>query len=128
MRAFTVSPPPFSSVMLWMVQNYLVATQPDAQPVADVVETDGMGKLGEKHRGQMAAHAKGPRLGIHSGFPGDSSHHPARNELEKLVENDIWIGLVCVFCSYTLPSGRESNRTPARFFHFFRKSYGMPVI
>ena len=24
-----------------------------AQPVADVVETDGMGKLGEKHRGQM---------------------------------------------------------------------------
>ena len=48
-----------------------------------------MGQLGEKHCGQMAAHAEAYRLGIHSGLQGDSCDHPLRNELAKLVENDI---------------------------------------
>ena len=59
------------------------------QPFANVVEPDGVGQLCEEHGTQMAEHAERARLGINPGFPGNSSNHPARNELEKLVKDDI---------------------------------------
>ena len=40
------------------------------QPVADIVEADGMGELGKEHGSQMAENIEGASLGLHARFHG----------------------------------------------------------
>jgi len=54
------------------------------QPVADVVEPDGMSELGVDQADQMAPRAEGARLLVHSGFPRQLRHHVAGNEIANL--------------------------------------------
>ena len=69
------------------------------QPVAHIVEADGVGELGEEHRREMAQDAEGAGLGLHARLAGVAVDHSARNEVENLLEDDhIGCGLV-LFCS-----------------------------
>ena len=47
-----------------------------------------MGELGEEHRAEVAHHAEGARLGIHSGLVRMAVDHAERNEIEKLLEDN----------------------------------------
>ncbi len=60
----------------------------EPKPVANVVETDGMGKLGKKHGSQVAQDAEGARLCIHPSFTCGLIEDASRYEVEKLLEND----------------------------------------
>jgi hypothetical protein len=42
----------------------------ESKPVANVVETDRMGKLGKKHRSHVAQNAEGTSFCVFAGFPG----------------------------------------------------------
>ena len=59
----------------------------EPQPVADIIEAQRMGKLGEKHRAQVAEHGIGPGFDIDSCLPGCPVDDVTRNELEHLPEN-----------------------------------------
>ncbi len=59
-----------------------------SKPVANVVETDRMGKLGKKHRSHVAQNAEGTSFCVYAGFPGCLIEQASGNEVEKLLEND----------------------------------------
>lgn len=81
----------------------------EAQPVAHVVEADGMGELREKHRREVAADAEGAGLRFDSRLPRVLTDEPSRNEVEQLLE-DGNIGSGWRFLFHTpLPSGRGSK-------------------
>ena len=61
------------------------AVQP--QPVADVVETDGMGELGVDQAHQMAPRAKGAHLLVHSGLPRQLRHQRRWNQIANLPQH-----------------------------------------
>ena len=88
----------------------------EPQPVADIVESHGMGELGEEHRRKMAHDAEAAGFGLHAGFEGVAVDQSARNEVEHLFEDDHIGPGWCGFVHNTLPSGRDFNSTPARFF------------
>ena len=98
-----------------------------AQPVADIIETYRPGQLGEEHGRQMAHDAEGPRLGVYAGLPGDPVDHPPRNELEKLVEDDIVGAGWCLFLFHTPTEWQGFKPDTSPFLPKIRKSYGMPV-
>ena len=56
----------------------------ETQPVADIIEAEGVRQLHEHHRRQMAPDGVGAGLGIHPMLPGGSLDDPLRNLLEKL--------------------------------------------
>ena len=87
----------------------------EPQPIAEIVEADGVGELGEKHRGEMAGDAEGAGLRIDSRLAGVASDQMARNEIEDLLENDHIRAGWCLFVHTPLPSGRDFKPTPARF-------------
>jgi hypothetical protein len=60
----------------------------EPKPVANVVETDGMRKLGKKHGSQVAQDAEGARLCVHPSLTGGLIEDASRYEVEKLLEND----------------------------------------
>ena len=60
----------------------------EPKPVTDIVESDGVGELGEEHRRKMAHHAEGAGFGFHAGLQGVAIDHSARNEIEHLLEDD----------------------------------------
>jgi len=60
----------------------------EPKPVANVVETDGMRKLGKEHGSQVAQNAKGASLCVHPCFTGCLIEEASRYGVEKLLEND----------------------------------------
>ena len=60
----------------------------EPKPVANVVETDGMRKLGKKHGSQVAQDAEGASLCVHPSLTGGLIEDASRYEVEKLLEND----------------------------------------
>ena len=86
-----------------------------------------MGELCKEHCRKMAQDAEGAGFGIHARFAGVPVDHFARNEVENLLENDHIGAGWCCFVHITLPSGRDFNLTPARFFLSITNSYGMAV-
>lgn len=87
----------------------------EPQPIAEIVEADGVGELGEEHRGEMAGNAEGAGLRIDARFAGVAADEMARNEIEDLLEDDHIGAGWCCFVHTPLPSGRDLNSTPARF-------------
>ncbi len=73
----------------------------EPQPVADIIEAQRMGKLGEKHRAQVAEHGIGPGFDIDASLSGCPVDDVTRNELEHLPKNiDVvtcWLSGVSVF-------------------------------
>jgi len=59
-----------------------------AQPVAHVVEADGMGQLGEEHRRHMAPGAEAAGLLLDPRLPRQAVERSQRNVVEKLLEDD----------------------------------------
>ena len=57
----------------------------ESEPVANVVETDGMRKLGKKHGSQVAQNAESASLCVHPSFTGGLIDDASRNEIEKLL-------------------------------------------
>ena len=86
----------------------------EPQPVADIVESHGMGELGEEHGRKMAQHAEAASLGLHTSFKGVAIDQSARNEVEHLFQDDHIGPGWCCFLHNTLPSGRDFDSTPAR--------------
>lgn len=100
----------------------------ETQPVAHVVESDGVGELGEEHRGEMAADAEVAGLGFGSRLPRVLTDEPARNEVEQLLE-DGNIGSGWRFFVHTpLPSGRGSKGASPLFSLDRASLCGMAVI
>ena len=60
----------------------------ESKPVANVVETDGMGKLGKNHCSHVAQDAEGTCFCVHAGFLGCLIEKTSGDEVEKLLEND----------------------------------------
>ena len=60
----------------------------EPKPVANVVETDGMRKLGKEHGSQVAQNAKDASLRGHPCFTGCLIEDASRYGVEKLLEND----------------------------------------
>ena len=61
----------------------------------------------------MAEHAEGESLGINPGFPSNSSDHPTRNVLEKLLEDDIiGSGWPLIFHILYRVAGKITDRQP----------------
>ena len=87
----------------------------EPQPIADIIESHGMGELGEEHRGKMAQHTETAGFRLHPGRQGMAIDHSARNEVEDLLEDDHIGAGWCCFCHTPLPSGRDFDSTPARF-------------
>ena len=93
----------------------------ETKPVANVIEANGVGKLGEEHGCQVTADTEGPRFGINPSLPGVPVDETARNQVEQLLNNDNIGSGWCFFDHTPLPSGRDFRRTPAHFcFHFLR--------
>ena len=72
----------------------------EPQPVADVIEAQGMGQLHEEHCAQMTEHGVGACFGIDARFLGCLVDDATRNELEDLPKNiDVvacWLSGWCV--------------------------------
>lgn len=86
-----------------------------AQPIAEIVEADGVGELGEEHRGEVAGDAEAAGLRIDTRLAGVAADEMARNEVEHLLEDDHIGAGWCLFVHTPLPSGRDFRPTPARF-------------
>ena len=81
----------------------------ETKPVANVIEANGVGKLGEEHRSQVTADTEGPGFCINPGFPGVPVDKTARNQVEQLLNNDNIGSGWCFFGHTPLPSGRDSE-------------------
>ena len=60
----------------------------EPKPVANVVETDGMRKLGKKHGSQVAQNAESGNLGVYPRFMGSLIDDASRCEVEKVLKNN----------------------------------------
>jgi len=90
----------------------------EPQPVAHVIEADGVRKLGEEHRGQMARHAEGSRFGIHAGFSGMATNQVQRNEVENLLKDDYVAAGWCLFFHPCQVAGFSEQRQPTFFLNY----------
>jgi len=97
------------------------------QSVANIVEPNGVRKLGEEHRQEMAQDAEGAGLGFHACLEGVPVDHSTRNEVENQLEND-HIGPGWCYFVHTLPaSGRHFSLTQTSLLPSIMNSCGMTV-
>jgi len=94
-------------------------TAVQTQPVADVVETDGVGELGVDQAHQMAPRAEGACLLVHAGFSREFRHHVAGNEIANLPEHGKLAAAWCGCFIHPLPSGRARRSRQAFFLTLF---------
>ena len=87
----------------------------ETKPVANIIEANGVGKLGEEHGCQVTADTEGPRFGINPSLPGVPVDETARNQVEQLLNNDNIGSGWCFFVHTPLPSGRDSERRQPTF-------------
>lgn len=87
------------------------------QRIADVVETQTVGKLGVKQADDMAPGSELAPLIFHAGLPRQLGHQMRRNEVANLAQQGElaggWLG--CGFLFHALPCGRAQTRKPTFF-------------
>jgi len=67
--------------------GHIPATPEEPQPVADVVEPDGMGELRINQADQMAPRTEGARFLVHAGLPCQLRHQIVGNQIANLPQH-----------------------------------------
>ena len=88
-----------------------------AQGVADIIETEGVGELGEDQAHDMTPRCEGAGLFLDAGVAGQLGHQVRRNKVAELAqERELAARWRAVFgCFHPRPCGRVQTRKPTLF-------------